>query len=97
MDEASKEQYRALRQKEVETEDKVRDAVVEAVKGSKWEVPNGVMTEVLVVMTSIDDDGDYCTVWVNKGSWCSAEGMAHRVLRDVHARHQMGILAGDDD
>ena len=92
-----KEAYRAARAKEVEAENKVLDAVSEAVKGSKWEVPNAVMTEVLVVMTSVDDDGDYCTVWVNKGSWCAAEGMAHRVLRDVEARHQMGINSGNDD
>jgi hypothetical protein len=96
MDDAQKAEYRAARNKEIEAENKILDAVAEAVKGSKWEVPNGVMTEVLVVMTSVDDDGDYCTVWVNKGSWCTAEGMARRVLRDVDARHQMGIASDDD-
>lgn len=89
MDEAEREEYRRSRAEDVVIEQKILDAVSEIVKGTKWEVPNSVMTDVLVVMTSIDDDRDHMTVWINSGSWCTAEGMAHRVIRDVEARDRM--------
>lgn len=96
MDREEKERYQRLRAAEIQAEDRMLNAVTEAVKGSKWEVPNAVMTEILVVMTSVDDDGDHCTVWINKGSWCMAEGQARRVLRDIEAKHRMDLERDDD-
>lgn len=91
-----REEYRQRRAEEVRLEQKVLDAVAEAVSGSKWEVPNAVMTNVLVVMTSVDDDKDHCTTWLTAGSWTEAEGMARRVIRDVEWRDHLRRTSLDD-
>lgn len=88
----SPEDREAYSQHRLETrrvEQKVLDAIAEAVKGSVWEVDRAVLTEVIVAMNWVDDDGDHFMVWLNTGSWTQAEGMARRILRDVKSRELM--------
>lgn len=77
------EEYRKHREEEEATARRVMDAVAEAIRGSHWEVPDGVLKDYLLVMTFLDSDGDHMTVWINSGAWTTVEGMARRVIRDV--------------
>lgn len=83
MDEAEHEDYRIRRAADITVEQKMLDAVSDVVRGTDWEVPNSVMTDCLVVMTSKDDDGDFAVVWMSAGPRTAAEGMAGRVIRDI--------------
>ena len=77
------EEYRRRRAEELRIESKVLDAVAQAIKGTDWDVPDGVLKDVLVVFTFVDSDGDHMTTWISTGAWTTAEGMARRVVRDV--------------
>lgn len=82
----SSEEYRQQRAAELKLEDEIKDLIREKIRGTDWDCPGGVLDRFLLVMTSIDEDGDDVTVWLTDASWPNAEGMANRVLRDVKRR-----------
>jgi len=82
MDE-ERDKYRQRRAKDVEIEQRMLDAVAEVIEGTAWDDPEGILTDVLIVMTSRDIDGDYNICWINAGPDTAAEGMAMRVIRDI--------------
>lgn len=98
MDEAEREAYRERRAEDQKLEHKVLDVIGEAIEGSEWDIEDGILKDVLVVMTFVDSDGDHMTNWLCTGAWTTAEGMAIRVTRDVHgsdvARHMRMMQGG---
>lgn len=93
MDEdAARQAYKTERAKEVEFEKKLVDSIQESVRNTEWQPPNGILKEVLVVMTFVDDDGDHMTCWVSNAGKLTADGMARRVTRDVERTEHLGAL-----
>lgn len=79
------DEYKVERKKDREIELNMVDLVQKNMVDTGWHPPDSMLQDALVVMVWVDDDGDYYTTWLNATSVNTAEGAAHRVLRDIEA------------
>ena len=65
-------------------EQKMLDAVADVIRDTEFAPEEGgILVDALVVMISVDRDGDHGISWMSHGSVHQAEGMARKVVRDI--------------
>jgi hypothetical protein len=83
---------------EAEAQRRLLDAISEAVKGTDW-APDGpgLLTEAVVVLGWVDENGDEGWSWIGTRSSWSSEGLLRHALRKLDHDHRADWACDDEE